>query len=652
MDKCFCHLNGFQVKDAVARRRIENGGFVTCKELGMDPADKDGNNGLVLSNAINAGNKIMLDDDYTITGAPVELVKDLSLIGDPWLSFRPVVTIANQAGILFEITSSVKNIVIENVGFAGITGKEMVMHNDYEVENNGLHCDFIIVNNCEFENLQLYRQNGSRLYSGGGGSQVKQFMFTGNSVRNAGKTFCELGNNKFDSVDIRNNRVHNFKYTLFNFGTENLPASATDANRAAYDDLKAHKGKVLVDNNVVTNDFAWVQNEVGSLYYCFVLAETGGAFVYTNNHVEGMKASVNIATYDFYAGSPCVISEGNLWKNNICFAADHDNCTLMKAKGGGGRKTFRNNRYIIEPEYVERLINEYGAAPAGLWVDLLSCADDAEWDVSENMIDLAVRLQFFPATITASKVDIINNKFAAECFTKCFTARDTGTFWRFENNTLNATAETVAADYKTVTLTAACKTGGLTQIKNNEFILPLQVLTARNSGMMDSSFIVEGNRFVLDEIKFFYVANATNNEVSCKKAGTIVTATAMDGIPCRKIKMRLDTVEAASAQLPIYIELPESRAVHFILSLRHYANGTFKNGSVEVHTTADGSITITDNKTGETNYAGLINPESNNSADIFSNLLRRVLYAPGGQASAIRGGGDPGILDIDFEIYQ
>jgi hypothetical protein len=118
-----------------------------------------------------------------------------------------------------------------------------------------------------------------------------------------------------------------------------------------YQELVRDKRKMYVDGNTVINDLDWVQTRVSSLYHTFVLTENQ-YLLYTNNHVEGLKASINIATYDFYANTSYVESHHNTWKNNLCWAEDKDNNTLMKAKGGGGTKLYHHNTYIVDEEFI------------------------------------------------------------------------------------------------------------------------------------------------------------------------------------------------------------------------------------------------------------------------------------------------------------
>jgi hypothetical protein len=323
----------------------------------------------------------------------------------------------------------------------------------------------------------------------------------------------------------------------------------------------------------------------------------------------------------------------------------------MKAKSGDGKRTFRNNRYIIEPEYVERLVNVHGAKTEGLWVDLLSCVDTSEWEVTENTIDIAVMLRFFPATIYASKVDIVRNKITAARFSGCFTAREYGAFWRFEGNVLNSTDTEVVAE--AMHLTANCKTGGLTQIRSNEFNIPIHYIRAAALGEINGTYIVEGNRFAVDKAAKFMLSNAKNNDVVSKETTNIITELG-DSVQYGRAEMRIDTRNAREGydHAPVYINIPEDKNVHFTLKLRHYVNGTFTDGHIEVHTTAGESITIFDHKTGTNYYTGPLHPEGGMSNEIYPGLLKIILSADSSVKSKIRGGGPRGVLDVDIEIYK
>ena len=616
-----------------------------------------------LTKAINDGKKILIDMDVALSGDPVSIEKDIYIAADKKNTFT--ITAQTDKSSLI-ISSSVKNVCIENLDIIGSGVNYDFFYNDCDI-NGSLKMDNFIVRNCRFRKIRLYSQSDRGLYRGVEISYIKNFEFVGNTVQTVLQTFCNLADIMFDLVQIKNNRVNNFHFILFNFGTSNLLENATDEQAAAYQTLHDGKFDMIVDSNRVVNTFDWIQTDKSTLYHTFVLSECA-SFIYTNNYVEGLKASVDIATYDFYASCAKVLSEGNIWKNNICFADDHDNCTLMKAKNGGGTKIFRNNKYIIEQKYVDKLIDVYGATDTGLWVDIISITDDAEWEVYNNTIDLAVRLIFFGSSNPVKKINIYNNNITAKGYDGAFTARTPyyEAYWTFQNNIITSTSNT----YKAIWLmTTAAALTGKTIIRNNIFNIPNHGIYGKMITDIgtDGSYIVDGNEFNVSACRNMSMADFTNNTIigynyseSSLAFNTMcnIVDVRSDGsiIPEQKMQFSLVTSNYGLSSTPILLYIPEDRRVAGSIKLIHTVDNVATECHVEFSTTSDGSLTIMD-ITDENNklevYQGLLRPESKVSKYFCSGLFRVVLYALGNTgAPYITVSGNAGVFDVDFECYQ
>ena len=641
-------------------------GYIPVSTLADITANDDkGENISTISKATNSGAKLLLDMDIVLSGSPAQITNDFYLVAEP--NMRHSITV-NTAEEVFSLTSDVKKIHLYNIDVIGSAASNRLFFNDYVADGEPM-LDELLVENCKFKGISLYRQEEDRLYVGLKLAYIKKFQFINNIIEDVITPFCEMTDIMFDLIAIKNNNVRNFYYTIFNFGTTNVEDDFTDDQIEIYEVLTAGKKALIVDRNVVKNDFDCIQETDSKTYYTFVLAECDTCS-YTNNHVEGLKASGSIPLYDSYLSCNSVVYEGNLWKNNLCFSPTHVNCTLMKAKGGSGSKIFRNNTYIIEEEYVKRLKDEYSdIGDTGFWVDLLSCIDESAWEVYDNVINLAVSLRLFSSSIPAVKVDILNNNIKATNFTGSITARALNypSYWRFEDNVLEATSTEYDKDTWLSLFAKASVVGGLTRMLNNVFNVPYARLTATAGDVTpDSGYIVDGNRFVVAEMKYMTMSNFTHNEFVCKNnnleptetdATQIITFADTEILPYRKMQLRIDTSECRYDPIPIYLEIPEDRIIQCTLKLRHETNDVVTDGHITINTTADGHLKIYDVKNSRTHYGDdpeecTIHPSADVIDNIYTNLLRQIIYADVNKKSRIQGGGKPGVLDIDFEVYQ
>lgn len=362
---------------------------LSCDMLGLQTDDAAGTNAALLSVAINSGFKILVDKMYTIKAdAPAQISRDIVVIGkDESCGFNFA---ASTQHYLFGLTSSVRKINVENLTLQNITGDVYSLLWNTSSGDNDLDLDELSVSGCSFQDTSLIRVSGNRLYNESDTlSRCDRFAFSNNKVENARFSFCQMDDVLFKTAEIRNNTVHNFIWTMFSFFITNMPDSGTPHDLQKFNALNDKKNRIVIENNYIYCDDDYIiDSNASSTYYTAFLLECD-ACEYRNNHVEGMKASANIAIYDAYLSCNKVLSENNVWKNNVCFNANKNPAsnTLMKAKGGSGIRRFSGNKYIVTTEYVNMLASKYGASLDKCWVRFADSVAAQQWEIVDNVID-------------------------------------------------------------------------------------------------------------------------------------------------------------------------------------------------------------------------------------------------------------------------
>jgi len=174
-------------------------------------------------------------------------------------------------------------------------------------------------------------------------------------------------------IEIKYNNVINFDNTFITLAISNDNAFSEQL-------INLKKNVIISHNNVKCLD-EWYHNESSTLYLAFAVVESND-LLYEYNIVEGIKSKTRIATYDLYASSKDVIYQNNIWKNNICFVADVNN-TLLKAKGNGGKRSYLNNRFIVEKSFIEKHDDLNNVK---IW--FLSNESETIWDIQNNSFDV------------------------------------------------------------------------------------------------------------------------------------------------------------------------------------------------------------------------------------------------------------------------
>jgi hypothetical protein len=383
---------------------IPLGMFISAKEAGMIPNDQTQakKNGNLFIKALNKYGGIVIDDTYYI-GTPSEelTTRNVEITGT---ENGELISAINASTILFN-PEEIDNITIKDIKFTNNNevGNFLLVYNPAQSKNK---VETVLVENCTFEgNISLCRQFGNTTLDPDITDYgIDSFTFRNNKVFDTGLSFIVLADIPVSYCKVSNNVINNFNYTFLNISISN--------GKKYEQDLYNHIGYLEVDTNTVTcEDDWWGKTALGS-YYTFVLYE-GTEVLYNNNHVEGMKALEDIALYDAYLSAEVVNYTNNTWKNNICFAPDKTNNTLLKSKGGGEKpliRNYSNNTFIVEEDFAERL----GQPKENLKVDFISLTQYAEtYRIDNNVFDV-YDIRFQKSSLMISNYIFTNNTLKAQ----------------------------------------------------------------------------------------------------------------------------------------------------------------------------------------------------------------------------------------------
>lgn len=297
--------------------------------LGLIPNDpnESENNYNKLVDAMNVGYRIIVDDDYYISGSSGIVDKDIYLMG----VYGSLILTSNTTSIEFSRNLRVEsNKFISN--FEGVPSPLFVNRTNDAI-------DFIEFKNNEYigniSTLTINRNSFSTPL------KIGKFTFEGNKLFNRQNLWVYLNKLDFDSIDIINNQVRNMDMQIFNIN-----------------DAINSKAIVNIKGNSVVNDFdLWV--EAPSMYLCFVLYSGAGRVVYKNNEVIGLKTRKgNANVYDNYLSCDHLDYENNIWQDNITVSPTRGKNGLFKAKAGNEEKIYRNcrnNKFLVTKELIDFL---------------------------------------------------------------------------------------------------------------------------------------------------------------------------------------------------------------------------------------------------------------------------------------------------------
>lgn len=379
------------------------GVYCSAKDAGMFPNNKKKakENGNIFIQTLNKYAGIVIDDAYYV-GTPTEelTTREVEIIGS---GDSTLIAAENTSTILF-YPEDISNLIITNVNFIN-NNKDRNFLIVYDPAITDAKVENVVVENCTFKgNISLYRQYGdTTLDPDVTDYGIDSLTFCNNKVFDTGLSFIVLIDVPVTTCKISNNVIKNFNYTFLKIAiTNEIPYEKKMYNHIEY---------LEVDMNTVTcEDDWWGKTSLGT-YYTFVLYE-GTKVLYNNNYIEGMKALEDIALYDAYLSAHIVNYTNNVWKNNICFASDKTNNTLLKAKGGGERpliRNYSNNTFIIEEGFAERV----GQAKENLHVDFISLQQYTEsYRIDNNVFDI-YDIRFPKSSLMIGNYVFINNTIRA-----------------------------------------------------------------------------------------------------------------------------------------------------------------------------------------------------------------------------------------------
>jgi len=383
---------------------IPQGMYCNAKDAGMIPNDasKAKENGNLFIQTLNKYGGIVIDDVYYI-GTPSEE-----------LTSRDVVILGAENGELISaINSNTKLFSPDNLD--SITIKDIKFTNNNETREfliiynpirTNAKVNSVSIQNCIFKgNISLYRQYGDiTLDPDITDYGIDSFTFCNNEIFNTGLSFIVLDDIPVANCIVNNNIIRNFNYSFLRIAiTNGIPFE-----QKLYDHIKY----LEVDKNtVICEDNWWGKTSLGS-YYTFVLYE-GTEVLYKNNYVEGMKALEDIALYDAYINAEIVNYTNNTWKNNICFAEEKENNTLLKSKGGGKKplkRNYSNNTFIIEENFAEKL----GQSKNNLKIDFISLSQYTESYIIDNNHFYVYDIRFPKSSLMIGNYTFSNNTVKAK----------------------------------------------------------------------------------------------------------------------------------------------------------------------------------------------------------------------------------------------
>lgn len=359
----------------------------TCSSLGLIAGNisEAANNYTKLTNAMNVGYRIVVDNDYYISGSTAPVInKDISLLG---VSGSLTLT-TNTTSISFS-----RNLQVDGVKFVcGFTGTPSYLF----VNSTNDAIDLIkFINNEYIGNISTLKIDRVSFQTP---TKIKSFVFENNKLSNRLNLWIYLNVLDFDSIDIFNNKIRNMDMQIFNIN------NSTNS-----------KAVINIKGNSVVNDFdLWVA--APSSYLCFVLYVGGGKVVYKNNEVKGLKTKVGVANvYDNYISCDSMDYENNIWEDNITVSPTRGKNGLFKGKTGNSPTVYRNcrnNKFHMSKELIDSLTQaEKDQCHVTLW-DFSSPiskftyeGNDVDvYNIAQNEFDDALLFKFQNNNIYAQKI--------------------------------------------------------------------------------------------------------------------------------------------------------------------------------------------------------------------------------------------------------
>ena len=346
---------------------------ILCSNLGMTKNDTNKQNYEILCEAINNGMSIIFDDLYDVNiTSSIDIVRDINITSSSKNFGMNIYSesVVDIFDVIENINISIKNISIINKKESGVFLLDI--KEDLKLGN-------IEISDCIFRNsvAVLYFKGKLDVNPATTVIGFDNFSFVRNELYDNRTSCIQIIDNQFSHVDISYNKIRNFDNIFANLGINN--------NHKYSNILPSLRKNITITYNDVrcTND--WWNIQTSTLYYTFALTENEYVY-YAHNHVEGMKSKYNVALYDLYGSSNNVVSEYNTWKNNLSFVPTCTTNVLMKAKGGGGKRKYLNNRYYAEESFVTSM----GYTIDDINLKLFDNTSETDWEIRNNEIECCV----------------------------------------------------------------------------------------------------------------------------------------------------------------------------------------------------------------------------------------------------------------------
>lgn len=337
------------------------------KDFGAIPnnINEANNNFLKLVKAVDSNLEIYFEDSFYYNGNTTYVSTNNIVLRS---ETKKGVLINTRGFTLFSVGNYLKNIIIDNITFKtdDNTAKSVSLF---------IKTDYIQIGNIQitrniFNNVFSIRLNGSEQLS-----EIGNLLIDNNYYENTRASVYNFLDVKFKTpVNIRRNNIKNMGANFF-YSTFNSEDEFTSGNH------------FIINDNFVKNDIDFWGEVSSGLYYVFILVG-GSSSDYFNNHVEGLKTTLNLAVYDIYQSTDSGNYYNNKFINNTSINTtytDGGTRALYKAKAGTIKKCY-NNTFIIEESYIDEI-----SAQKGITVDKSKMGVTY---VSVNALDLPHEIYF------------------------------------------------------------------------------------------------------------------------------------------------------------------------------------------------------------------------------------------------------------------
>ena len=300
-ENCVLKFNGGSLNNGSWKYTTIDHTIVKAKEVGFKEGSSNNisiHNGLLFQNLVHSGIGIDFENrEYNLYINKTVLCNNLYLVNG-------TLNIESNVVSIFDFLERGNNgyISLNNIVFNNVTNNSIWL---YRIEKNvNLYIDFILVNNCTFNNVCFCRLEFADFNPDIHKCGVANFVFKNSRIYNSSGSFAILENMYYENFVIQNNYIKNNSYSVFYFGINN-------------DFVNFHNKKVgnlLFENNVHINDDDFLSaSNITHGYICTLLTE-GNNVIIRNNIFENIR-SFNSVVYAFYASSENLECTNNIIKN-------------------------------------------------------------------------------------------------------------------------------------------------------------------------------------------------------------------------------------------------------------------------------------------------------------------------------------------------